>query len=202
MIIKSADNLKFSYFFSLVKLTEPFINIVQLNQRIANIIINEALNIKTYVSTSEVQNIHIGDNVRIISRNRIEDIEYTGTIKSIAKNAEVKTSVLGVGESKIEINISADENYIKLVNGSDVDIEFTIFKKENQLLIPSTAIFEENNKYWVWKIEDKILPKKEVEKGSILGTETTVLNGIESGNYIIKDASNKILKDGIKFTIQ
>lgn len=173
------------------------LNILQENQKIAKIIMNNMLCIKTLVSARDSNFIKAGDTVDIIVKNSIEDVKGKGKVIKVDDYAQNVVSVLGVEESKVEITVSMNENELGLKNGYETDLEFTLFQEENKLLVPLTALFKEEETDYVWLVNNGMVQKKEVKKGIEVGTEAIVETGLEKENVIIKDANNSKIKEGL-----
>ncbi len=154
--------------------------------------------IETYVSTSDVYLIEVGDEVKISMDKRNGEEEFYGRIDHIGESAVDVISSLGVNEKKVKVKIKTDN---KTVLGYSYDVSFYIVNEDDKIVVKSTAIFEENDKKFVLVIENGKIKKREVVLGEKLFGETIIESGLEVGDKIVNDASDDNVKIGIKAVI-
>ncbi|MDR1066670.1 MAG: HlyD family efflux transporter periplasmic adaptor subunit [Clostridiales bacterium] len=161
-------------------------------------IISDNSYIESFILTKDAPYLKTGHEVELILKLRSEDITFDGVIIDISSYAYQKQSALGVEESKVKVKITLknnDEN-IRLFDGMKLDVKYTEFKIDNQLLIPKTAVFSYDNKDFVWAVRDKKLQLQEVKKGISTRTDVVIESGLETGESVIKDVNIKGLKQG------
>jgi RND family efflux transporter MFP subunit len=142
---------------------------------------NNALEITTYVSTDDKENIRVGSKVFI-------DNKYKGVVTSISPGLDPVTK-------KIEVRIGVIDTETDLTNGSSVRISidrngFEIDPTEiTELSIPISALKIETNRIIVFTVNaDNELTAHEVETGLILGDSVRITSGLTPEMTIVKDA--------------
>lgn len=163
---------------------------------VATIENTENKKIETYVSTKDIEGVKIGNKVELTAKRRDEDVVFSGTVDEIADSAEVKISPLGIEERKIKVRIKPDRDDINI--GYDLDVKFVFYREEDKIMVPKTAVFEEEGHDYVWAVEDGRLIKKEVKKGLELRTDRVIEEGLLENDKVIKDPNEKGLKNGMK----
>jgi len=163
---------------------------------IATIENTDTKKIETYVSTKDIEGVKIGDKVELTSKRRDEDLVFSGTVEEIADNAEVKISPLGIEERKIKVRIKPDKADLNI--GYDLDVRFVFYREENKIMVPKTAVFEEEGIDYLWAVENDKLVKKEIKKGLELRTDIVIEEGLLENEKVIKDPNEKGLKNGMK----
>lgn len=163
---------------------------------VATIENTENKKIETYVSTKDIEGVKIGNKVELTAKRRDEDVVFSGTVDEIADSAEVKISPLGIEERKIKVRIKPDRDDINI--GYDLDVKFVFYREEDKIMVPKTAVFEEEGLDYVWAVEDGRLMKKEVKKGLELRTDRVIEEGLLENDKVIKDPNEKGLKNGMK----
>lgn len=141
------------------------------------------------------------------------DKKLKGSLESInsrPSGALGQTEQMGLGVSTGGQSLSEYEVLIKLENIEGVKEGFHVQAKivygEDRIIIPSTALIEENGKNYVFLVQDEALKKKEVqiaplENAGIDGTDnefkldTVVKKGLKQRDEIVVNPS-KELKDG------
>ena len=176
-------------------------NVVSAAQPVAEITVPGGMYVDVYVSTQDTSTIQVGDTVRMTLRQRTDDIEFEGRIVEIGSTAVVRLSALGIEERKVSVTIQphlpADLN---LGIGYAVDVSFYVYREENQLLVPRTALFRDNGQYMVWRVQNGEAQAIPVETGTNLRTETVILSGLVPGDFVVNDANNQDLRDGARLT--
>ena len=174
-------------------------NIVMPQSPIAEISREGVQNIVAYISTKDIEEISLNDLVELTFRKRSGDIKFAGRIIEIDNEAIARMSSLGIEERKVKIKIAAEQtNEIELKTGYDVDVKFTIYREESQLLLPKTAVFKVNNADVVWLVRDGIANLKTVETGIETRAEVLIESGLAAGDVVISNANISGLKEGAR----
>lgn len=155
------------------------------------------IEIESYVSTNDIPNIKIGDEVEIVHNTRDESIKYKGTIIKISDWAEDKQSTLGVSQSKVKVIITSNEELKTVGIGYKLDVVYTNYKQENIIEIPSSSIFKFDNKNYVFVVVDNIIKTTEVDLGFSSPTGVVIQKGLNENDVVVKDATNKLIKEGL-----
>lgn len=106
------------------------------------------------------------------------------------------------GGTAYKVKISLPENKdMRFRLGMNGDAKFIISQKENVLMIPQNAIVEENDKTYVFIVEDGKAVKKEVKLGIYSIDDVEVLEGLNEGYMVIQRPGSK-LKEGSRVKIK
>lgn len=168
---------------------------------VAEITVVKSNIIETYVSTKDVDSVNEGDRVLLTLKRREGDAEFSGTIAHIDSMAEIKYSPLGVEERKVKLRIipNLDElNGASFGAGFTVEVNFIVYSENNKFTAPKTALFKDNGRDMLWLVKDGRLLSSPVVSGPELRTEYIIESGVSDGDFIVTDANNKDLKDGLK----
>ena len=167
----------------------------------AEITVHGGLEIETYISTRDVNNIHTGDRVRLTLLQRGDDIIFYGTVTETGDRAVVRHTHLGVEERGINVVIVPDEVSVPLGVGFEIDVTFFVYSEENRLTVPITALFYKDGQYRVWVIRGSNtgeVTSAVVKPGRELRTETVITSGLYKGDFVVNDAGNQTLREGMR----
>jgi RND family efflux transporter MFP subunit len=148
---------------------------VSVQQKVAEIANNNALEIVTFVGSSDRKIISVGDEVII-------EEKYKGTITEIAPAIDSATG-------KTEVRIASESSEFQ--NGDTVRISKTFENSEvdmNVVNIPLSAIRFQLEDGFVFTIENDELVLKPVELGTIRGGSAEILSGLSSQDEFVIDA--------------
>jgi HlyD family secretion protein len=157
-------------------------------------------NIEVFVSTQDINSIRLGDVVDLTLKQRGEDIAFTGSVISVENRAEIRYSALGVEERKVKVLIAPDLGNIEtaLGIGFAVDVRFLLYREEGKFIVPKTALFKENREDRVWVVRDGVANSHGVLTGMELRTHTVVESGLVLGDFVVSDANNQSLRNGVR----
>lgn len=154
--------------------------------------------VDTDVLTSSEPYLKNGDKVKLTHELKGEDQIFYGTIRKIYDFAEEQTSALGLKEYRVPVEIDVDNTEIKLKDGYEVTVEFEIFKQENLIAAPNSAIFEKEGKHYVFTAKGETAALTPVEIGHKTNTETVVTSGLAENAVIIYNADTQGLNDKVQ----
>jgi RND family efflux transporter MFP subunit len=145
-----------------------------------SVISNDFL-IKADVEETDIGKIKTGQDVDI-SLDAFPDEKIKGTVEKISP---VSKNTAGVISFQITIK-PLDAKPGILMFGLSANATIYTSKVENVLIIPSLAVFEENNKNYVWMLNDKKeAVKVEVETGLSDLENTEIKSGLKEGDIIL-----------------
>ena len=205
-------------------------NFISPGSPVAEITVPGNMSINAYVSTQDISSINIGDTVRLTLRQRLNDIEFTGLITEIDNTAVVRLSALGVEERKVNVSIEPQFTPVTPVTpgseiglevlgiGHGLDVHFYVFREENRIVIPRTAVFRDSGQDMVWVVQDAggaavdavndtttgssnvsgLVRAVPVVTGLELRTDIIIESGLNEGDFVINDANNPDLRDGAR----
>lgn len=118
--------------------------------------------------------------------------EYEGVIEGMAFSSIVTST----GGSAFPIRVTLPgQNALKFRVGMNGDAEFIVSEKTGQLLIPQTALIEENGNTYSWIIEGGKAKKVSIEIGASSVNDVEIVSGVnEEDTVIIRPPSD--LEDG------
>jgi RND family efflux transporter MFP subunit len=155
--------------------------------------------IKTDVPTYDIGKIKIGNKVRI-KTDILENNYYNGEITKISNIAEQKQGQ-GYVETVVGIEILVTDKDTKLKPGYDVDIEIITNKSKDTLVIPSIDIVYDNNKKYIYTVENGKAKKIEIKTGIENLNETEIIEPkLDKNIKIIKNPSLD-LKDNMTVNV-
>jgi RND family efflux transporter MFP subunit len=147
------------------------------------------------VNEIDVTKIKVGTPVKLeldafpneIYQEQILDISFSS-----------KTTATGGTAYTVSITLPANDDY-KFRLGMNGDAEFVLSQKNDVLLIPQTALVEDQDKYYTWVIDDGKAIKKEIKIGISSIDEVEIIEGLEEGEQVILRAPST-LSEGSKVT--
>ena len=185
-------------------------NFISAASPVAEITVAGSLTIDVYVSTQDVSSIQIGDTVGLTLRQRVGDVEFYGRITDIDNTAIVRLTALGIEERKVKVQIEPDiPAEVQLGLGHAVDVTFYVFREENRLTVPRTAVFRYDSQEKVWVVlgdpagngngdgQVQLVP---VVTGMELRTDIIIESGLAVGDFVVNDANNQDLREGVRVT--
>jgi len=133
----------------------------------------------------------------LINLDSFPQKEFTGFVLELANFAQKNTS----GNTIFKIKIKLPEELLtKTAVGMHGDIEIATNVKTGVLYLDSTSILTENDKKFVFKLQNGKAVKKEITVGLETDLDTEVLTEVAENDTIIYP-KNGIVKDGIRVTI-
>ncbi|MCL1878858.1 MAG: efflux RND transporter periplasmic adaptor subunit [Defluviitaleaceae bacterium] len=176
-------------------------NFISAAAPVAEITVAGGQFIEVYVSTQDVSSLAVGDSVGLTLRQRAGDVYFPGNITEIGESAVVRFTALGVEERKVSVQISPDApDGVNFGIGYGMDVTFYIYREENMITVPRTAIFRQNATDMVWVVSgsDGTAEARAVETGKELRTETVIISGLSEGDFVINDANNRDITQGTR----
>ena len=152
--------------------------------------------VEVFVPVREIDGIHVGDAVSLTVSKRTGDAVYSGAVSEIGSQAELLLSPLGVEESKIRVLISSSSKDVGV--GYQVDVDFTVYTRENCLTAPKKALFQQDGVDLVWVVREGLAQIQPVTKGVELRGGWVIEEGLQDGDVIVSDANNSSLAEGKK----
>lgn len=154
--------------------------------------------VEVYVSTNEIDDIHLNDEVDLILKRRNGDKTYAGSVTAIDSQAVIKMSLLGVEERRVRVTITPATGIEEIKTGYNVDVKFITYRENDRLLVPNTALFKNNDSDALWVVENGKAKMRNVEKGTELRTETVIEQGVSAGEIVIIKADDSAIKEGVR----
>lgn len=140
--------------------------------------------------------------------------EQEAEVLVIANNSTIKAKVdeiskkplagsSAIGSSDTSANSLSNYDVTLLLDSQEnildgYHVQATIFEEEKELKIPKEAIIEENGEIFVYKVEDGILKKQNVEYEDSENDDVKILSGLEEGEEVVTNPSDDT-KEGMKY---
>ncbi|WP_244935607.1 efflux RND transporter periplasmic adaptor subunit [Leptospira bouyouniensis] len=139
------------------------------------------LEIVAYILTEDMPDLTLGDLVNISGFG--EQI-LKGKIAIIEPAAITKISSLGVEEQRVPISISFDPP-TGMGDGYELECKIILFEKPNSILIPSSALFRQDEKWAVYTVEKKKAKLRFVNVEHQSEGISLIKDGLNEGESII-----------------
>jgi HlyD family secretion protein len=158
-----------------------------------------AYKVETYVLTEDASRLQPKMEVKLIQDSQSGDLVFNGTVEQIAPSAVEKLSTLGLIEQRLKVTITPQiPKELVLKPGYALDVEFTLDKQENQLVIPKTVLFPYNDGNALWVVKDGKAEIRPVTKGFENDKSVAITEGLQEGDQIILNPKLEGLKEGKK----
>ena len=153
--------------------------------------------VEVYVLAADIRSINIGMNVSLIIDGRGEDIIYEGTVRRIAPVATQRISALGLEEQRVRVSVELDgSSDTRLFPGLSLDVEFTIDRRYDVLVVPRTALFPYNQGDAIWIIRNGRASVQPVETGFTNNRNIVITEGLNEGDLVILQPQLDGLSEG------
>ena len=158
--------------------------------------------VEVYVLAADIRSIDIGMTVDLIIDGRGEDIIYEGTVRRIAPAATQRISALGLEEQRVKVSVELDgSSDTRLFPGLSLDVEFTIDRRDDVLVVPRTALFPYNQGDAIWVIRDGRASVQPVETGFTNNRNIVITEGLNEGDLVILQPQLDGLSEGRRISM-
>ena len=155
----------------------------------------EALYIESDVLMGDIGNVKVGAVVEI-SHNDLSIEGIKGTVRKIHPQAMSKISDLGIEQKRVKVEINIEDSLEGLRPGYDLDVKIIINSRKNVLLVPENAVFEKEEKDFVFVNENGKAVLREINKGIESTKQIEVISGLKEGEMVIM-SPDKSLEEGL-----
>lgn len=154
----------------------------------------EELEVKIDLLSDEIRQVQVGQKATI-SSPVLGEKSLRGQIRKIYPQAYERVSALGVIQRRVPVLISLEET-ANLRPGYEVRVGIETVHKEDVTLLPREAIRLMNDgEYQVMTVVDNRIVSKPVKIGEKNQLSVEIIEGIQPGEMVVKDAS-LVLKEG------
>ena len=162
-----------------------------------HIVSNENLQVKGELSEYNLANLSVGQEVTFTSKV-YQDKRWTGKISYISdypKNngeaASTATTAAGNSGSKYPYTIDVTSEIGDLKQGFSVSVE--VKNKTKAILVPLTSVVAENDKNYVWVLDEQKKAKKvEVGLGNADADNQEITSGLTNGVKVISNPTSSL----------
>ena len=171
---------------------------IQAGQTIALLKSDDAKTVTADVLTTVEPYLTVGGPVTLTQTLRGEDRTLSGRIQEIDQFAQAGTSALGLAEYRVRVTIAVDDPDAQFKDGYQLEARFTLHAGDQQLVVPNSALFKEDDQYYLFTVNGGRACKIPVAIGHQSSTETVISSGLAEGMQIIRSANTKDLADGVR----
>ena len=165
------------------------------SQVVVHVVSNENLQVKGELSEYNLANLSVGQEVTFTSKV-YQDKSWTGKISYISdypkNNGEAANAALGGNTgSKYPYTVDVTSDIGELKQGFSVSVE--VKNKSKAILVPLTSIVTENEKNYVWLVDDqKKVKKVEVTLGNADADNQEITSGVTDGAKVISNPTSSL----------
>jgi len=165
------------------------------SQVVVHVVSNENLQVKGELSEYNLANLSVGQEVTFTSKV-YQDKSWTGKISYISdypkNNGEAANAALGGNTgSKYPYTVDVTSEIGELKQGFSVSVE--VKNKSKAILVPLTSIVTENDKNYVWLVDDQKKAKKvEVTLGNADADNQEITSGLTDGAKVISNPTSSL----------
>jgi HlyD family secretion protein len=156
-----------------------------------------ALEVEVEVQSFDAVRIHPGTEVRLTGWG---GDTLTALVRTVEPAGFTKVSALGVEEQRVRVVLdisSPQEQWALLGDGYRIDAHFILWRGDNVLAVPESALFRRDGHYHVFVVENGQARDRRVEVGNGDGFRIAVLSGLEEGEQVVRHPDNS-LADGVR----
>ena len=165
------------------------------SQVVVHVVSNENLQVKGELSEYNLANLSVGQEVTFTSKV-YQDKSWTGKISYISdypkNNGEAANAALGGNTgSKYPYTVDVTSDIGELKQGFSVSVE--VKNKSKAILVPLTSVVTENDKNYVWLVDDQKKAKKvEVTLGNADADNQEITSGLTDGAQVISNPTSSL----------
>ena len=165
------------------------------SQVVVHVVSNENLQVKGELSEYNLANLSVGQEVTFTSKV-YQDKSWTGKISYISdypkNNGEAANAALGGNTgSKYPYTVDVTSEIGELKQGFSVSVE--VKNKSKAILVPLTSVITENDKNYVWLVDDQKKAKKvEVTLGNADADNQEITSGLTDGAKVISNPTSSL----------
>ena len=157
--------------------------------------------IEVYLLADDVPGIAAGMEVALILEASAPETIHSGTVKNIAPTAVETVSALGLAEQRVKVLVEpATSSAGDLFPGYKLDVEFTLDKRENELVVPKTTLFPSGEGDALWVVRNGKAEIQTVKTGFENDREVVIAEGLQEGDLVVLNPQLEGLKEGKKIT--
>ncbi len=156
----------------------------------------ENLEIVVDLLSSDAVQVQLGDEVLIDDWGGGETLK--GRVRRVEPAGFTKISALGIEEQRVNVLIDfaePPERYERLGHGFRVETRIVIWRGENVLKVPMSALFREGNEWAVFTVRAKTARLQALKIGRSNGDYAEVIEGLAAGDRVVQHPSD-VIEDG------
>jgi HlyD family secretion protein len=161
-----------------------------------------ALEVVVDVLTADAVQIEPGAQVALVRWGG--ERALTGRVQRVEPSAFTKISALGVEEQRVNVVVdltSPREQWEALGDGFRVEARIRVWREDEVVRIPSSALFRHEEGWAVYVIEGEVAKLRGVAIGRRNGFEAQVTDGLDAGAMVIVHPSDQV-RDGVQVRVR
>jgi len=159
---------------------------------ILKIVQMDPLDLEFYVPENWVGKVRLGSNIQFTVKALSEE-KFTANLQFISPTADPSTR-------NIRMKAMVRNSQYRLKPGYFAEVSVQTGMNPNALVIPESALFSQEGKFFTFLIQDGIAHRKEVETGLRFEGQVEILKGLQKGERVVR-AGHEQLSEGMKVRI-
>jgi len=159
---------------------------------ILSIVQMDPLELEFYVPENWVGKIRLGSMVQYTVKAFSEE-KFSASLQFISPTSDPSTR-------NVKMKAVAKNPHDRLKPGFFAEVSIQTGSNPNALVVPESALFSQEGKYFVFAVQDGITHRKEVEIGHRFDGKVEILKGIQKGEQVVTVGQGQ-LSDGLKVRI-
>ena len=150
------------------------------------------LELEFYVPENLSGGIHIGSKIQFTLKAFSEE-KFFGILRYISPTVDPATR-------NVKMKALVQNPYYRLKPGFFAEVSLQTGGNPAALIIPESALFSQEGRFYTYTVQDGIAKRKEVETGVRFEGKVEILKGIQAGERVVT-AGHEQLSDGVKVKI-
>lgn len=121
-------------------------------------------------------------------------------VRTVEPVGFTRVSALGVEEQRVRVVLgmtSPREQWALLGDGYRVDAHFILWRSDDVLVVPESALFRRGGDSFVFVIDGDVAAQRAVSSGRSDGFRVSILDGLSEGEQVVRHPDNS-LSDGVR----
>lgn len=149
----------------------------------------------TFVNEVDISKVKVGQKVEV-KLDAFQDSSFIGKVSNVARLGKQKDNQSTVKVFDVFVEIKGVSEILK--PGMTTSNKIIIDKIEDQIFIPHEALFENENKVFVYKQDGSGFDEVDVTIGNKSDDFVVIKSGLEDGNIVtLRDPNKEILNDDL-----
>ena len=121
----------------------------------------------------------------------------SGIVRRVSPAGFTRVSALGIEEQRVSVFIELDAPAPELGNDYRVNAEIVIEQAEDALAVPITALFRQDEQWYVFVYQEGELERRAVNVGFQSGIYRQIINGLNANEQVVNHPSGE-LEEGMQ----
>ena len=156
---------------------------------ILSIVQMDPLELEFYVPENWAGKIRVGSMVQYTVKAFSEE-KFSASLQFISPTSDPSTR-------NVKMKAMAKNPHYQLKPGFFAEVSIQTGSNPNALVIPESALFSQEGRYFVFAVQDRVAHRKEVETGHRFEGKVEILKGIQKGEQVVTVGQEQ-LSDGTK----